>query len=223
MNGEMVSKIDSELRDRAGDYLNSTSPEDRAYGRGIETVRRQFGQFFATDNPNAATRVQAADRAWARYSVLRSAGAKTAREGSEGQMTPQQLATAQSQMDETFKKTATGEHRGIYQELADAAIDAGIARPNDESRLGRLAALGGGVFGAHELGMPVAGNPAVAAAAIPAYYALGWGYTAAHPAIRAAAPLVRPMLNQGLPRAAMAASMPSQSDLVRRALLGEQQ
>ena len=185
-------------------------------GEALKAFKTEVLGTVNAQEPKAAARLAAANKAWAHYAELRAAGQRTANGGVEGHFTPEQLAQGSKAADISFAKTASSEGKTKYGEYARAGIDVGIGAPVKATPGQQIEAAIALAAGAH------VSPPLAAIYPLLRTYATPPAQWTANAYLHALAPTVRTAFSQGLPRAAMAASMPSQSDLMRRALLGEQ-
>jgi hypothetical protein len=203
-----VDKIAAAARKRGGDGFDLSQALMDAKSRLMGTLKGQ--------DPVTTARLAAADRAWSRYAELRAAG-KSAIAHPEGQFDPGQLNRGSAAADKSIAKGMTSEGRTAYGEFARAGLGVGIENTPKPSTMAQLEALGmTGIVGAY--------HPAIPAVAYPSMwiYSSPWGQALTRGYLQHGAPMARTAISQGLPRAAMMATPPSEQEALYRALGGGQ-
>lgn len=121
-NGSMLpetfKKVDSELGTISARYGKSSVASEQEAGAAIKELRVILQEQAARSSPNAASRLKAADAAYA--NLVRVEGAAKAAKNNEGVFTPAQLNTAIQTADSSVRKRAVARGTALMQDLGNA-------------------------------------------------------------------------------------------------------
>lgn len=145
MSGESFKKVESELRRLAKNYMRDQSADKQQLGQALDEVVRSMRNNLSRMNPDYADELQAINKGYANYAVLRNAASRA---GAEEGFTPSQLAQASKAMDRTVGKGGTATGNAPMQDLSDAGKSTLAATVPDSGTPGRMflnaAAMGSG-------------------------------------------------------------------------------
>lgn len=156
MDGQTFKGIESDLRKKASNYMNSSTASERDIGEALSDVLGVMKKELYFQNPKQTPKLRRIDSAYADLSVINIAAANSG--APSGVFTPKQFSTAVRQSDMTRRKSAFAKGKAKSQEISDAAIEV----LGDQSRAtleGRVAAstLGGlGMLSQPQIGIPLA-------------------------------------------------------------------
>ena len=156
IDGKEFKGIESDLRKKASNYLNSTVASEREVGQALSDVLGVLKKELYFQNPKQTPKLRRIDSAYSDLSVINIAAANSGAQS--GVFTPKQFSTAVRQADATRRKSAFAKGKAKSQEISDAAVDV----LGDQSRAtleGRVAAstLGGlGMLSQPQIGIPLA-------------------------------------------------------------------
>lgn len=156
IDGKEFKGIESDLRKKASNYLNSTIASEREVGQALSDVLGVLKKELYFQNPKQTPKLRRIDSAYSDLSVINIAAANSGAQS--GVFTPKQFSTAVRQADATRRKSAFAKGKAKSQEISDAAVDV----LGDQSRAtleGRVAAstLGGlGMLSQPQIGIPLA-------------------------------------------------------------------
>lgn len=156
IDGKEFKGIESDLRKKASNYLNSTVASEREVGQALSDVLGVLKKELYFQNPKQTPKLRRIDSAYSDLSVINIAAANSGAQS--GVFTPKQFSTAVRQADATRRKSAFAKGKAKSQEISDAAVDV----LGDQSRAtleGRIAAstLGGlGMLSQPQIGIPLA-------------------------------------------------------------------
>jgi hypothetical protein len=163
IDGKEFKGIESDLRKKASNYLNSTTASEREIGQALSDVLGVMKKELYFQNPKQTPKLRRIDSAYSDLSVINIAAANSGAQS--GVFTPKQFSTAVRQADATRRKSAFAKGKAKSQEISDAAVD--VLGDQSRSTLeGRVAAstLGGlGMLSQPQIGIPLA-------AAVPTMY-----------------------------------------------------
>jgi hypothetical protein len=163
IDGKEFKGIESDLRKKASNYLNSTVASEREVGQALSDVLGVLKKELYFQNPKQTPQLRRIDSAYSDLSVINIAAANSGAQS--GVFTPKQFSTAVRQADATRRKSAFAKGKAKSQEISDAAVD--VLGDQSRSTLeGRVAAstLGGlGMLSQPQIGIPLA-------AAVPTMY-----------------------------------------------------
>ena len=163
IDGKEFKGIESDLRKKASNYLNSTVASEREVGQALSDVLGVLKKELYFQNPKQTPQLRRIDSAYSDLSVINIAAANSGAQS--GVFTPKQFSTAVGQADATRRKSAFAKGKAKSQEISDAAVD--VLGDQSRSTLeGRIAAstLGGlGMLSQPQIGIPLA-------AAVPTMY-----------------------------------------------------
>jgi hypothetical protein len=167
LDGQTYKGIESDLRKKAGNYVNSATASEREIGDALTDVLGVLKKELYFQNPKQTSQLRRIDSAYGDLSVINVAAANSGADS--GVFTPKQFNTAVRQQDATRRKTAFAKGKARGQEISDAAVSV-IGDTAESTLTGRLAAstVGGiGLFSQPQIAIPaVVGIP-------PAYSASG--------------------------------------------------
>ena len=192
LRGQALSTIDTELRLQAEAFRRGGG-DDYNVSRLLDQARTLVHNEFGVQNPEAMGRLNAADKAWAAYARLRSAGASTAVRGEEGLITPTQLEQAALRNDKSYARTKFTEGDALLQGLARAGREVIPSKVPDSGTAERAIVgtmLGGGAIFGHP-GLLAAPVVSQALYATPAQRLLTLGISAGGPQREAVAEALR--------------------------------
>ena len=166
IDGPTYKGIESDLRKKAGNYVNSATASEREIGDALTDVLDVLKKELYSQNPKQTSKLRRVDSAYGDLAVINVAAANSG--ASSGVFTPKQYSTAVRQQDKTRRKTlfAQGSARG--QEVSDAAVEV-LGDPTNATTLGRVAASVGGGLGLFS--QPQVAIPAMVA--VPGAYSPG--------------------------------------------------
>lgn len=166
IDGPTYKGIESDLRKKAGNYVNSATASEREIGDALTDVLGVLKKELYSQNPKQTSKLRRVDSAYGDLAVINVAAANSG--ASSGVFTPKQYSTAVRQQDKTRRKTlfAQGSARG--QDVSDAAVEV-LGDPTNATTLGRVAASVGGGFGLFS--QPQVAIPAMVA--VPGAYSPG--------------------------------------------------
>ena len=156
MDGQTFKGIESDLRKKASNYMNSSTASERDIGEALSDVLGVMKKELYFQNPKQTSKLRRIDSAYADLSVINIAAANSG--APSGVFTPKQFSTAVRQSDMTRRKSAFAKGKAKSQEISDAAVEV----LGDQSRAtleGRVAAstLGGlGMLSQPQIGIPLA-------------------------------------------------------------------
>lgn len=156
IDGKEFKGIESDLRKKASNYLNSTVASEREVGQALSNVLGVLKKELYFQNPKQTPKLRRIDSAYSDLSVINIAAANSGAQS--GVFTPKQFSTAVRQADATRRKSAFAKGKAKSQEISDAAVD--VLGDQSRSTLeGRVAAstLGGlGMLSQPQIGIPLA-------------------------------------------------------------------
>lgn len=166
LDGPTFKGIESDLRKKASNYLNSTMASEREVGQALSDVLGVLKKELYQQNPQQTSKLRRIDSAYSDLSVINVAAANSGAES--GVFTPKQYSTAVRQQDQTRRKSAFAKGRAKGQEEADAAVAVlgDTARATLEGRIATSAVGGLGLLSQPQIAIP-------AAIGIPAAYTPG--------------------------------------------------
>lgn len=166
LDGPTFKGIESDLRKKASNYLNSTMASEREVGQALSDVLGVLKKELYAQNPKQTSKLRRIDSAYSDLSVINVAAANSGAES--GVFTPKQYSTAVRQQDQTRRKSAFAKGRAKGQEESDAAVAVlgDTARATLEGRIATSAVGGLGLLSQPQVAIP-------AAIAIPAMYTPG--------------------------------------------------
>ena len=166
IDGETYKGIESDLRKKASDYVNSQSASEKEIGYALSDVLGVLKKELYFQNPKQTPTLRRVDAAFSDLSVINVAAANTG--AKSGVFTPQQFATAVRQQDPTRRKSSFAKGKAKGQDISDAALEV-IGDTTGASQTGRLALGIGGGYGL--LSEPVIGT--ATAFGVPVAYSQG--------------------------------------------------
>jgi hypothetical protein len=166
LDGKTYKGIESDLRKKASNYMNSALASEREVGEALSGVLGVLKKELYAQNPKQTSKLRRVDSAFSDLSVINVAAANSGAES--GVFTPKQYSTAVRQQDQTRRKTAFAKGRAKGQEESDAAVAVlgDTARSTLEGRIAASAVGGLGMLSQPQFAIP-------AAVAVPALYSPG--------------------------------------------------
>jgi hypothetical protein len=162
LDGKTYKGIESDLRQKASDYVNSANASEKEIGYALSDVLGVLKKELYFQNPKQTPTLRRVDAAFSDLSVINVAAANSG--AKSGVFTPQQFATAVRQQDPTRRKSSFAKGKAKGQDISDAALEV-IGDTTGASQTGRIALGIGGGYGlfsepvigtASALGVPVA-------------------------------------------------------------------
>ena len=166
LDGKTYKGIESDLRQKASDYVNSATASEKEIGYALSDVLKVLKKELYFQNPKQTPTLRRVDAAFSDLSVINVAAANTG--AKSGVFTPQQFATAVRQQDPTRRKSSFAKGKAKGQDISDAALEV-IGDTTGASQTGRLALGIGGGYGL--LSEPTVGT--ATAIGVPAAYSQG--------------------------------------------------
>lgn len=156
ISGQEFKGIESDLRKKASNYMNSATAAEREVGSALSDVLGVLKKELYSQNPKQTSKLRRVDSAYSDLSVINIAAANSGAES--GVFTPKQFSTAVRQADQTRRKSAFAKGRAKSQDISDAAIDVigDESRATLEGRIAASAAGGLGMLSQPQIGIPVA-------------------------------------------------------------------
>ena len=166
LDGKTYKGIESDLRKKASDYVNSQSASEKEIGYALSDVLGVLKKELYFQNPKQTPTLRRVDAAFSDLSVINVAAANSG--AKSGVFTPQQFSTAVRQQDPTRRKSSFAKGKAKGQDISDAALEV-IGDPTGASQTGRLALGIGGGYGL--LSEPTVGT--ATAIGVPTAYSQG--------------------------------------------------
>ena len=104
IDGQTYKGIESDLRKKASNYVNSGTASEKEIGEALTDVLGVLKKELYFQNPKQTSKLRRVDSAYGELSVLNIAAANSG--APNGVFTPKQLSTAVRQADQTRRKTA---------------------------------------------------------------------------------------------------------------------
>lgn len=120
INGDMFKKTDSELGRIAADYSGSGDADQRQLGYALLDTQAALRDAMARQNPSMVAPVNAANKAYSMYTLLRDTAAKTQVAGRGGVFTPYELLQTIRSNDPSYSNRAFAEGTKALQPYAQA-------------------------------------------------------------------------------------------------------
>jgi hypothetical protein len=166
LDGKTYKGIESDLRTKASEYINSQSASEKEIGYALSDVLKVLKKELYFQNPKQTPTLRRVDAAFSDLSVINVAAANTG--AKSGVFTPKQFATAVRQEDPTRRKSSFAKGKAKGQDISDAALEV-IGDTTGASQTGRIALGIGGGYGLFS--EPVIGT--ATAFGVPAAYSPG--------------------------------------------------
>lgn len=144
MPGRAFKTVESSLRNEISAASTSPDPYTRQMAQHLRDVRDALRQSLARTNPLLAPQLQAINRGWANYSILRNAGSKVT--NPENPFTVAQLQSAVRANNKTVGKGGFAAGNALMQDLSDPAVAVLGNRVPDSGTAGR-GLLGAALYG----------------------------------------------------------------------------
>jgi hypothetical protein len=145
MIADTFSKVESELKSKASDYLGSSTASERELGAALKQLQNILHEQMIRTNPHIAQKIRAADAGWA--NLVRIEKAAEAAKNKEGVFTPAQLNSSIRSADSSVRHRATARGTALMQDLGSAGQTIIGSKYPDSGTPGRIAA-GLGLLGA---------------------------------------------------------------------------
>jgi len=162
VDGMTFKRVESQLGERAQQFLKSTDAYQNDVGRALIEVQKSLRENLVRMNPQAAAELKATNTAFANLVRLQQAAGKIGAQ--EGVFTPQQLAQAVRQSDRSARKGSYARGGALMQDLSDAAQSRMLSKIPDSGTTERLA-MGAGALMAGSVSPAIPAG--LAAGAIP--------------------------------------------------------
>lgn len=143
---DTFKKAESEIGSIASSYSKSALASERELGDAFKQVQALLREQAVRSNPDAASALQSANKAWA--NLVRVEGAAKAAQNAEGVFTPAQLAGAVRAADQSVRKRAVGRGTALMQDLSTAGQNVLGNTVPDSGTAGRLIPTLGVGYGA---------------------------------------------------------------------------
>jgi hypothetical protein len=166
LDGKTYKGIESDLRQKASDYINSQNASEKEVGYALSDVLKVLKKELYFQNPKQTPTLRRVDAAFSDLSVINVAAANTG--AKSGVFTPKQFAIAVRQEDPTRRKSSFAKGKAKGQDISDAALEV-IGDTTAASQTGRIALGMGGGYGL--LSEPVIGT--ATAFGVPVAYSQG--------------------------------------------------
>jgi hypothetical protein len=146
MSGETFKTMDSVLKSKARQFLQSTDFDQRQIGDALNAVVGELRDLAVRNSPDAAQAIKNADTAYAM--LLRLEGAAGSSGAVDGVFTPAQLGQSVRRLDTSVRKRASAQGDALMQDMSTAGREVlGASVPNsgtaDRGLMGLL--LGGAI------------------------------------------------------------------------------
>jgi hypothetical protein len=120
LDGKTFKGIESDLRKKASNYMNSTTASEREVGEALSDVLGVLKKELYFQNPKQTPQLRRVDSAYSDLSVINIAAANSG--AANGVFTPKQFSTAVRQADKTRNKSAFAKGAAKSQQISDAGI-----------------------------------------------------------------------------------------------------
>ena len=120
LDGKTFKGIESDLRKKASNYINSTSASEKEIGEALSDVLGVMKKELYFQNPKQTPQLRRVDSAYGDLSVINIAAANSGAQS--GVFTPKQFSTAVRQADKTRNKSAFAKGTAKSQQISDAGI-----------------------------------------------------------------------------------------------------
>jgi hypothetical protein len=120
LDGQTFKGIESDLRKKASNYMNSTTASEREVGQALSDVLGVLKKELYFQNPKQTPQLRRIDSAYSDLSVINIAAANSG--ALNGVFTPKQFSTAVRQADKTRNKSAFAKGTAKSQQISDAGI-----------------------------------------------------------------------------------------------------
>lgn len=120
LDGQTFKGIESDLRKKASNYLNSTTASEREVGEALSDVLGVLKKELYFQNPKQTPQLRRIDSAYSDLSVINIAAANSG--APSGVFTPKQFSIAVRQADKTRNKSAFAKGRAKSQQISDAGV-----------------------------------------------------------------------------------------------------
>ena len=120
LDGQTFKGIESDLRKKASNYLNSAVASEREIGEALSGVLGVMKKELYFQNPKQTPQLRRVDSAYSDLSVINIAAANSGADS--GVFTPKQFSTAVRQADKTRNKSAFAKGTAKSQQISDAGV-----------------------------------------------------------------------------------------------------
>jgi hypothetical protein len=120
LDGKTFKGIESDLRKKASNYINSASASEKEVGEALSDVLGVMKKELYFQNPKQTPQLRRVDSAYGDLSVINIAAANSG--AKSGVFTPKQFSTAVRQADKTRNKSAFAKGTAKSQQISDAGI-----------------------------------------------------------------------------------------------------
>ena len=120
LDGKTFKGIESDLRKKASNYMNSNTASEKEVGEALKDVLGVLKKELYFQNPKQTPQLRRIDSAYSDLSVINIAAANSG--APNGVFTPKQFSTAVRQADKTRNKSAFAKGTAKSQQISDAGI-----------------------------------------------------------------------------------------------------
>jgi hypothetical protein len=120
LDGQTFKGIESDLRKKASNYLNSATASEREVGEALSDVLGVLKKELYFQNPKQTAQLRRVDSAYSDLSVINIAAGNSG--APNGVFTPKQFSMAVRQADKTRNKSAFAKGRAKSQQISDAGV-----------------------------------------------------------------------------------------------------
>lgn len=136
LTGAEYKAIESDLRQEASSYLNSSTNAERKIGQALQNVLGAFKEQLAAQNPKMTSQLRRVDSAYGDLSVMERAAANGG--AVNGVFTPKNYQTAVRQADVSRQKRSFARGTARGQGVAESAMET-LGKDSASTLEGRLA------------------------------------------------------------------------------------
>ena len=120
LDGKTFKGIESDLRKKASNYMNSNTASEKEVGEALKDVLGVLKKELYFQNPKQTPQLRRIDSAYSDLSVINIAAANSG--APNGVFTPKQFSTAVRQADKTRNKSAFAKGTAKSQQISDAGV-----------------------------------------------------------------------------------------------------
>ena len=120
LDGKTFKGIESDLRKKASNYMNSNTASEKEVGEALKDVLGVLKKELYFQNPKQTPQLRRIDSAYSDLSVINIAAANSG--APNGVFTPKQFSAAVRQADKTRNKSAFAKGTAKSQQISDAGI-----------------------------------------------------------------------------------------------------
>lgn len=142
-DGLNYKQIESEIGRLAKDYLSDAGADNRQLGAALSEVQKAVRANLARAYPQAASKLDKVNKAYANFTRLQRAAASAGAEN--GLFTPAQFSNAVRAGDTSMRKGSFAKGGAVMQDLADAGKTVLSSKVADSGTAGRMLGAGAGL------------------------------------------------------------------------------